>query len=116
MCVVSATSDLIYQKLKNMHIQGVQIAFRQLSYLIKECFAQIISTSFCFAAEMCYNLIVAEDDKPKHSRGLSLGLNFSHRETQKMFHFVCFLQFSITQVSACYYSSACKTLSQYAGD
>ena len=60
---------------------------------------------------MFYILIVADDGKPKHSCVLNFGLNFSHRETQKMFHFVCFLQFGITEVSACYYSSACKTLS-----
>ena len=73
-----------------MRIQGVQIAFKELSYLFQKCFAQIISTSICFAAEMCYNLIVAEDGKPKHSCVLNLGLNFSHRQTQKMFRFVCF--------------------------
>ena len=96
-----------------MRIQGHGSNSIQLSYLIQICFAQIISTSFCFATEMFYNLIVADDGKPKHSCVLNLGLNWvSHRQTQKMFPFVCFLQFSFTEVSACYYSSACKTLMQ----
>ena len=53
---------------------------------------QFSSLSLHSANENYYYSDCGSSGKPKNACVLNLGLNFSHRQTQKMFHFVCFLQ------------------------